>query len=367
MTLNKHSILYTTLARALSMKRPHGTPSVDFFTQWLWQEMPLDYRHKAFLDDMDNLHIDLRVDDTNRTLFVAHVDTVHREVGANKIRKTDTHWYADGACLGADDGAGCAMLMHLIHHKIPAYYIFTQGEECGGLGAKYLAEKHGDLLTQFDRSIAFDRRGIDSVITHQGWGRTASDAFAQALSDALNANDKLMYLPDDSGVYTDTAEFIDHIGECTNISVGYASEHTQNESLNIAHFVALSEAVLKVKWDKLPTSRKAGEVEDKYNTYMGDGMGGGNWWGSSHVFETTAEYETMFLLDALDDAEFGQPDELLNQVSESVYPEDPYMALRFLDRRKITTKRIMQWRKMADTYDAATVLATVFDMIHKPS
>ena len=367
MTLNKHSILYTTLARALSMKRPHGTPSVDYFTQWLWQELPLDHRNKAFLDDCDNLHVDLRVDDTNRTLFVAHVDTVHRETGPNKIRKTDTHWYADGACLGADDGAGCAMLMHLIHHGTPAYYIFTQGEECGGIGAKHIAEHHGDLLKQFDRAIAFDRRGLDSVITHQGWGRTSSDAFAQALSDALNANDKLMYLPDDTGVYTDTAEFIDHIGECTNISVGYASEHTQNESLNITHFVALSEAVLNVKWDKLPTSRKAGEVEDKYNSFMsGVDYGTGNWSPSFGGAWDDEAYATGFLLDALDDAEFGLPDELLMQVSESVYPEDPDMALKFLNKRKINNKKINQWRKMAETYDAATVLATIFDQLHMP-
>jgi acetylornithine deacetylase/succinyl-diaminopimelate desuccinylase-like protein len=364
MKLNKHSILYTTLARGLSMKRPHNTPSVDYFTQWLWQEMPLDVRHKAFLDDCDNLHLDMRNDDSNRTLFTAHVDTVHRETGPNKIRKTDTHWYADGACLGADDGAGCAMLMHLIHNKVPAYYIFTQGEECGGIGAKHVADKHGDLLKQFDRAIAFDRRGIDSVITHQGWGRTASDAFAQALADALNADDKLMYLPDDTGVYTDTAEFIDHIGECTNISVGYASEHTQNESLNIVHFVALSEAVLNVQWDKLPTCRKAGEVEDKYST------GKGNWLSSSFGSDWQAwsddDWALGALLDALDDAEFGQPDELLMQVGESVYPEDPYMAVKFLSKRKITAKKIKQWRKMVDTYDSATVLATIFDQLHVP-
>lgn len=360
MTLNKHSILYTTLARALSMKRPHGTPSVDYFTQWLWQELPLDHRNKAFLDDFDNLHVDLRVDDTNRTLFVAHVDTVHRETGPNKIRKTDTHWYAEGACLGADDGAGCAMLMHLIHHGTPAYYIFTQGEECGGLGAKHIADNHGDLLKQFDRAIAFDRRGIDSVITHQGWGRTSSDAFAQALADALNANDQLMYLPDDTGVYTDTAEFIDHIGECTNISVGYASEHTQNESLNIVHFIALSEAVLNVPWDSLPVSRKAGEVEDKY---QGSVYGKKNWWLSSYEDDMLG---TGILQDALTDAEFGWPDELLWLAAESVYPEDPEFALKFLDKKKITPKAIKRWQALAETHDMDSVLCTVFDTLHMP-
>jgi putative aminopeptidase FrvX len=56
--------------------------------------------------------------------------------------------------LGADDGAGCAMLMHLIHSGVPAYYIFTVGEEKGGIGATWLAKHKPDLLKQFDRAKA---------------------------------------------------------------------------------------------------------------------------------------------------------------------------------------------------------------------
>lgn len=362
-TFNKQSSLYRTLARALSMKRPHRTASVDYFTQWLWQELPIHLHERVFLDDMDNLHVDNRSDDTHRTLFVAHVDTVHREVGANKITKTKTHWVANGAPLGADDGAGCAMLMHMIHNNVAGYYIFTQGEECGGLGAKHLAEKHTNLLKQFDRAIAFDRRGIDSIITHQGWGRTASDMFAQALSDNLNMDERMMYLPDDTGVYTDTAEFIDCIPECTNISVGYNYEHTQKEELNIAHYIALSEAVLNVKWDSLPTVRVPGTIEDKYND---SAWGAGNWSLSSAWSDADDKWATDFLMDALDDAEFGKPEELLMQACETVYPEDPEFAYKFLDKRKITTKKVKQWRKMAETYDADTVLTTVFDCLHIP-
>ena len=359
-TFNKHSILYTTLARGLSMKRPHNTPSVDFFTQWLWQELPVHLAERAFLDDCDNLHVDNRHDGDSKTLFIAHVDTVHRETGANKIRKTDTHWHANGAPLGADDGAGCAMLMHLIHNDVAGYYIFSQGEECGGIGAKYIADKYATLLGEFDRAIAFDRRGIDSVITHQGWGRCCSDAFGQALSDALNADERMMYLPDDSGVYTDTAEFVDIIPECTNISVGYAREHSEHESLDIQHFIALSEAVLNVPWDSLPISRKAGEVEDKY---QGSVYGRSNWWLSSADDDMLG---TGILQDALTDAEFGWPDELLWLAAESVYPEDPEFALKFLDKKKCTPKAIKRWQELAETHDMDSVLATVFDTLHMP-
>jgi len=38
---------------------------------------------------------------------------------------------------------------------------------------------------------------------------------------------------DDGGVYTDSAEFVDIIEECTNLSVGYFSEHTTSEKQDI--------------------------------------------------------------------------------------------------------------------------------------
>jgi hypothetical protein len=170
----------------------------------------------------------------------------------------------------------------------------------------------------------------------------------------------MMYLPDDSGVYTDTAEFVDIIPECTNISVGYAREHSEHESLDIQHFIALSEAVLNVKWDKLPTSRKAGEVEDKY---QGSAFGKKNWWLSSHDDDMLG---TGLLQDALTDAEFGWPDELLWMAAESVYPEDPEFALKFLDKKKITPKMVKRWQQLAEAHDMDSVLAIVFDTLHMP-
>jgi len=203
-------------------------------------------------------------------MFVSHVDTVHRDDGVNAIKQTPSVWYASGSQLGADDGAGTAMLMHLLYHKVPAYYIFTVGEECGGIGAKVVSDDQA-LLKQFDRAIAFDRRNNSSVITHQGYGRCCSDAFAEALSDKFN-DAGLLYMPDDGGVYTDTAEFVDVIPECTNISIGYMAEHTDREALDILHFRHLADAVLSFDWDNLPTER---------DPSVDDFASGKNWWSSS--------------------------------------------------------------------------------------
>ena len=372
------SILHKTLARALSVKRPHNTPAVSDFTEWLFNALPAELKSFTSVDGAGNLHIDNRIAGS-KTLFIAHVDTVHREVGANKIRKTATHWYADGAPLGADDGAGVAMLMHLIHADVKGYYIFSQGEECGGIGAKHIADKHKDLLKQFDRAIAFDRRGIDSVISHQGMGRCASDVFCQALASALNEhNDNLMYSPDDTGVYTDTAEFTDDIPECTNISVGYYNEHGDRENLDIVHFAALAIAVAKLDWEALPTDRDPTVTE--YKDY---GYGKHNyntaWWSnygvykddkddkvvsSDHWYDDEEYFETEILFDALYDAQAGYYDDIINLIAECVYPEDPVFAIKFLSKRKLTDDLLEEAKQMARAYDASTVLCTLFDAIH---
>lgn len=370
---NTKTILNKTLARALSMMRPHATLATAEFTDWLFNALPREVRSLAWLDAADNLHVDTRQDPTNRTLFTAHVDTVHRKMGANKIRKTDSTWYADGAPLGADDGVGCALLMHLIHAKVPAYYIFTQGEEVGGIGAKHLAKDHATLLAQFDRAIAFDRKGTDSVITHQGWGRTASDEFGKALADALNETDpsgNLMYSPDETGVYTDTAEFTDTIPECTNVSCGYYSEHTEKEHLDMLHFAQLAKSILLVDWDALPTMRDPKVLESKWDNVSHSGYGNKfdtKWYASAYSdYDDTfyANEEDEYLMDCLQDAEFGFTSGLIGMMAESVYPEDPAMARKFINKKKLTEEAIALAKSMVGSNDTNAILVTLFDMAY---
>jgi hypothetical protein len=263
-----NSRLMSMLYFALSLKRPHNGSGEQKLLEAIAQHIPRGF--PKHYDEAGNLHVDARQTEANRTLFVSHVDTVHRDDGVNAIKQTPSVWYASGSQLGADDGAGTAMLMHLLYHKVPAYYIFTVGEECGGVGAKVVSDDQA-LLKQFDRAIAFDRRNNSSVITHQGYGRCCSDAFAEALSDKFN-DAGLLYMPDDGGVYTDTAEFVDVIPECTNISIGYMAEHTDREALDILHFRHLADAVLSFDWDNLPTERDPSV--DEFGS-------GNNWWSGS--------------------------------------------------------------------------------------
>ena len=361
--MNYKSILIATLQRALSVKRPHESQTTVVFTQWLQDHLPEGL--PSSYDAAGNLHVDARLLPDHQTLFVAHVDTVHHVEGKNKIDKTAERWSASGAALGADDGAGCAMLMHLLHAGVPAYYIFTQGEECGGIGAKFLAKHMPGLLGEFDRAIAFDRRGIDSVITHQGYGRCCSDVFGEALSGALNRDDRMMYLPDDTGVYTDTAEFTDIIPECTNISVGYYHEHGDREYIDVLHFQALADAVVGFDWDELPTSRdpKLVEYKDYGSKYPASWTTGG-YFGAFGEDDFDLGLETEMLQDAIYDAMSGLCADLLDMIATEAYPEDPEMALKFLNRRMLSDEVLEEAMRMTHTHDAGSVLLTLFDACH---
>jgi hypothetical protein len=304
----------TFIKNFFSYKRPDGSATEQ---EWIDTFILPRLRGKHWVDGAGNIHLDLRADSTNRTLFVGHTDTVHHEAGRQVVRvdKSQTvrvHQSIPTNCLGADDGAGVLVLLAMIEMGVPAYYIFTRCEERGGVGASYLTKAHSDLLRQFDRAVAFDRKGVSSVITHQGWGRCCSDAFADALCDALT-NDTLMYAPDDGGVYTDTAEFVSIIPECTNISVGYLNEHTTNESLDMNHLNALILQVIGVDWDSLPVERDPTYEEPK-NVFDWDMKGG------IHAGYTDYNSEVYKVLEyALD----GDVDPLLYLVSEAINPHDP--------------------------------------------
>lgn len=202
----------------------------------------------------------------SKTAFTCHLDTAskaHVEVrhveDLNYIRTDGT------SILGADDKAGMVVLLYLIGMGVPGTYFFFVGEECGCVGSR-AAAKDRHRFAHFDRMISFDRRGTTSVITHQSSQRTCSEKFASALSSALNKHG-LAFRPDDTGVYTDSAEFSGIIPECTNISVGYNKEHTHQESQNIEFLERLCAACARIDFDSLPTSRDPKVVEYKSYNY----------------------------------------------------------------------------------------------------
>jgi len=165
---------------------------------------------------------------------------------------------SSSSCLGADDTIGVFLMRDMIGAGVAGRYVFHVGEEIGGIGSSWLASHHRDWLATFRSAIAFDRAGRQDVITCQGGRRTCSDRFAQALALALNRQGAgFNYAPCDRGVYTDTAEYAGIIGECTNLSVGYARQHTPAEYVDMRHVLALRRALRSIDWLALPCERDA--------------------------------------------------------------------------------------------------------------
>lgn len=187
-------------------------------------------------------------------LFSAHLDTVHMMDGKQRIIEENGRIKCrEPGILGADDGAGVWLLLEMIEANVPATFIFHHGEEIGGIGSAGMADYHPLFLEQFVAAIAFDRRGTGDVITHQRGLRCCSDVFAEALSEELS-DDDYFYLPE-RGIFTDTANYDHIINECTNVSVGYANEHTSMESLDLPYLLSLRERVIRLDWGRLPIMR----------------------------------------------------------------------------------------------------------------
>ncbi len=216
----------------------------------------------------------------SQTMFTSHLDTADREqmnvtVYSTILSDGDEMLVTDkSSILGADDKSGVTVMLYMMAHNIPGIYYFFIGEERGGIGSHQVAGVFETVehLQGVKRCVSFDRRNYFSIITHQLGRQCCSNQFAEALAKELNKSGLSISL-DSTGVYTDSASFIDEIPECTNVSVGYFSEHTKSESQNISYLERLAKACLKVSWEDLPTVKKVGFDEvtmRKYKTFISD-------------------------------------------------------------------------------------------------
>lgn len=197
------------------------------------------------------------------TMFTCHLDTVSKKQQVVNHKFSNNFILTDGTTtLGADDKAGMVVLLYMIEKKVPGIYAFFIGEESGCLGSKELSSDMNSgyyfiqELKKINKVVSFDRKGTNSIITEQLFNTCCSTKFAQELADRLNNTNKgLSMRLDDTGVSTDSAQFMDFIPECTNISVGYYDEHTVNERQDIAFLYRLCQAVVKIDWETLPVVR----------------------------------------------------------------------------------------------------------------
>jgi len=317
--------LMQCLYRALRSRRAGDSMAEARFVAWLVHRVPV-----TMIDAAGNVHVDMRDAPQHRTVFTAHTDTVHHSGGPNNIRldKTDPAkeiWRADeGQCLGADDGAGVALMYHMIVAGVKGYYIFFRGEESGGIGSSWLAKHMPQCLKDVDHCISLDRAGYSDVITHQGRSRCCSDEFAAALAGALTPDDfSMAFVPDATGVFTDSANLVALVPECTNLSVGYKRQHGDGEWQDVTFLQRLSAALVNVGWDDLPVKRDPKDVEvDMLSTYVGASYS----WVTGGPVAYVPDAEDEDLRWAIEDALFGQTYSLIKLIAAHALPDEPSMV-----------------------------------------
>lgn len=265
------------LYRMLAYMRPHLSNTEEaFIDEFL---VPLGVASDTF----GNLYKRIG---TAPIMWSSHTDTVHFKGGRQNITLRDKRIIeldnkSGSSCLGADDTAGVWLMSEMIKAEVPGLYVFHRGEEVGCKGSEWLFKNNPKAIEGIKACIALDRRDNDSVITFQRGDRCCSDDFGKSLAEELNGvmwgTDHFNYKLDDGGVYTDSATYVDKIGECTNLSVGYKGQHGKGEQLDLIHIASLREALLRIDLSKLRFSRVAGTKESKYKSYSGY-QGHGHGW-----------------------------------------------------------------------------------------
>jgi hypothetical protein len=196
----------------------------------------------------------------SRVIISTHTDSVHHDAGKQRVSISSdgivslSHRELVSNCLGADDAAGVYAAIRMIEAGVKATFVFHRDEECGGLGSNWLARKYPDWLASHDICLALDRRGTKDIIVSQSWGMSASEEFAHGLASRLNMG----HAPAD-GIFTDSANYVDLIPECSNLSIGYQSEHSIRETLDVHYLESVIERLVTVDWGTLPVARVPGQ------------------------------------------------------------------------------------------------------------
>ena len=248
--------------------------------------------------------------------------------------------------LGADDGTGLYLMLHMINEGVPGYYLFTRGEEVGGQGANYILSDTSEngllqyLPEQIELIISYDRKGTDSIITEQMCGTCMGDdacaLFAAALLDTTNRvlgwdRDGLtefsgIFVNDPTGSYTDSAAFFDlpNVKHVTNLSVGYYDQHTQRESQELGFVEHLLNVLVSMDWYNL---------DEKLNLLTSDPEDkSGNSTTSFYGYESRSKNNTYAGLVAgyekVEDAEFTEEadSKVVDEYLQQVIASSPYCS-----------------------------------------
>lgn len=154
-------------------------------------------------------------------LLVAHLDTVHEKLPTPRdIVIKDGTASAPGVGLGADDRAGVAGILELLKQGFRPHVLLTDGEESGGIGAKFVVKDMEAPSCLF--AIELDRRGANDCVFYQ-CDNPKFEEYCESFGF------KFAW-----GSYTDISTICPAWGFAgVNLSIGYYNAHTEKELLRI--------------------------------------------------------------------------------------------------------------------------------------
>ena len=249
--------------------------------------------------------------------FTAHHDTVHKEEGMQKVFVKDNIAFVDDKksnCLGADCTTGIWIMLNMIEAKVPGVYVVHAGEESGCIGSSRLIADEPEWLKSIDAVISFDRRGDNSIVTHQMSMRTASDEFAQSFSDAVGLP---QLIADSGGSFTDSNEYCGVVSECTNISVGYRGQHSTKEIQDLDFVDLLVAKLIAADWSTLVFERDCTVTE-----YESDWWDYGYHYGHTYTSSSSSDPNVKHISDIIED----YPDELAKLLHEYGWKADEILS-----------------------------------------
>jgi len=307
--------LKKTLLDILTYRRPHDSKGEQaFIKKYMDRFEAIEFEGEIAGFRFDNLK-----ESKNKILWSCHIDTVHNPKNDDVIQqifvdsKNNTVFIDEknSDCLGADDGAGIALMLSMIENDVHGCYLFHRGEELGRIGSSLIAKNMENYLSTFTHAIAFDRRGTDSVITHQSSNRCCSDLFADQIALLLKGSFK----KDSTGSFTDTYSYLSVIPECTNISIGYDLEHTPKESLNLDHVLSLDKTICSINWADLDlvNDRDPSQIDNYYD---------GEWWNKNHFYLNDPSFydlESMNINDRYHYLKSLNKTDLVNLIEDLLY------------------------------------------------
>lgn len=168
-------------------------------------------------------------------MLVAHLDTVHRVPATNILfdREQSIMWSPQG--IGGDDRCGIYSILSIARKGLRPYILFTTDEEIGGVGASAFVRDYPKLPFRLKYIIELDRRGKEDCVFYD----CGNEIFMNYVE---SFGFKEAY-----GTFSDISILSPQYDVASvNLSIGYYSEHTNLETINIGHMFATMFKVIKM-------------------------------------------------------------------------------------------------------------------------